>query len=134
MMKMNIKGEFQIWMRDGSYHDDLEEGARLNPSDCKHFVAEDSEVSTGGIGIDNDSTLTVVSTEFGKAVVERMIGDSTGHRHNAPTPNRCASRGPFSRAGRHWRSTANDPAPSASPPRTKVTVVADRAVPTTSET
>ncbi len=81
MVKMNIKGVFQIWMKDGSYHEiDLKECHAWTRTGCKHcpdFAAEHADVSTGGIGIDNDWTLTIVRTELGEAVIERMIADGT---------------------------------------------------------
>jgi coenzyme F420 hydrogenase subunit beta len=81
MVKMNIKGVFQIWMRDGSYHEiDLKEchaWTRTGCKKCPDFAAEHADVSTGGIGVDNDWTLTIVRTELGEAVIERMIADGT---------------------------------------------------------
>jgi coenzyme F420 hydrogenase subunit beta len=81
MVKMNIKGVFQIWMKDGSYHEiDLKECHQWTREGCKHcpdFAAEHADVSTGGIGEDNDWTLTVVRTDLGKEVVDRMIADGS---------------------------------------------------------
>jgi coenzyme F420 hydrogenase subunit beta len=81
MTKMNIKGVFQIWMDDGSYHEiDLKECHQWTRTGCMHcpdFAAEHADVSTGGIGEDNDWTLTVVRTELGEAVIERMIADGS---------------------------------------------------------
>ena len=34
-------------------------------------------MSTGGIGEDNDCTLTIVRTELGEQVIERMIADGS---------------------------------------------------------
>ncbi len=81
MVKMNIKGVFQIWMRDGAYHEIslkechawTREGCEL----CPDFAAEHADVSTGGIGKDNDWTLTVVRSDLGREVIERMIDDGT---------------------------------------------------------
>ncbi|MGA0272442.1 MAG: Coenzyme F420 hydrogenase/dehydrogenase, beta subunit C-terminal domain, partial [Ilumatobacteraceae bacterium] len=68
MVKMNIKGVFQIWMKDGSYHEiDLKECHQWTRSGCLHcpdFAAEHADVSTGGIGEDNDWTLTIVRTDL----------------------------------------------------------------------
>jgi coenzyme F420 hydrogenase subunit beta len=78
---MNIKGVFQIWMRDGSYHEiDLKEchqWTRRGCMLCPDFAAEHADVSTGGIGEDNDWTLTVVRTELGEEVIKRMIADGS---------------------------------------------------------
>ena len=79
MVKMNIKGVFQIWMKDGSYHEiDLKECHQWTRTGCKHcpdFAAEHADISTGGIGKDNDWTLTIVRTEIGEEVINRMIKD-----------------------------------------------------------
>ena len=81
MLKMNIKGVFQIWMKDGSYHEiDLKEchgWTRQGCKSCPDFAAEHADVSTGGIGEDNDWTLTVVRTELGEEVINRMIADGS---------------------------------------------------------
>jgi coenzyme F420 hydrogenase subunit beta len=79
MQKMNIKGVFQIWMKDGSYHEiDLKECHQWTREGCKRcpdFAAEHSDIATGGIGVDNDWTLTIVRTELGEEVITRMIHD-----------------------------------------------------------
>jgi coenzyme F420 hydrogenase subunit beta len=77
MVKMNIKGVFQIWMRDGSYHEiDLKECHAWTREGCKmcpDFAAEHADISTGGIGEDNDWTLTVVRTDLGREIIDRMV-------------------------------------------------------------
>ena len=84
MVKMNIKGVFQIWMKDGSYHEiDLKECHQWTREGCKScpdFAAEHSDIATGGIGEDNDWTLTIVRTELGEEVINRMIADGVDHR------------------------------------------------------
>ena len=79
MVKMNIKGVFQIWMKDGSYHEvDLKEchqWTRTGCKSCPDFAAEHADISTGGIGKDNDWTLTIVRTELGEEVITRMLKD-----------------------------------------------------------
>jgi coenzyme F420 hydrogenase subunit beta len=81
MVKMNIKGVFQIWMRDGSYHEiPLKECHDWTREGCKHcpdFAAEHADISTGGIGKYNDWTLTVVRTDLGREVMQRMMADGT---------------------------------------------------------
>jgi coenzyme F420 hydrogenase subunit beta len=81
MTKMNIKGVFQIWMDDGSYHEiDLKECHQWTRKGCLHcpdFAAEHADISTGGIGEDNDWTLTIVRTELGEEVIDRMIADGS---------------------------------------------------------
>lgn len=81
MVKMNIKGVFQIWMRDGSYHEiNLKEchaWTREGCTFCPDFAAEHADISTGGIGKDNDWTLTIVRTDLGREVISRMIDDGS---------------------------------------------------------
>ena len=80
MVKMNIKGAFQIWMKDGSFHEiDLKEchgWTRTGCKNCPNFAAEHSDIATGGIGKDNDWTLTIVRTALGEEVINRMIADN----------------------------------------------------------
>jgi coenzyme F420 hydrogenase subunit beta len=81
MVKMNIKGVFQIWMRDGSYHEiNLKECHAWTREGCNHcpdFAAEHADISTGGIGKDNDWTLTIVRTDLGREIISRMIADGS---------------------------------------------------------
>ena len=44
---------------------------------CPDFAAEHADISTGGIGEDNDWTLCVVRTELGEEVMNRMIKDGS---------------------------------------------------------
>lgn len=81
MVKMNIKGVFQVWMRDGSYHEVplkechawTREGCKL----CPDFAAEHADISTGGIGAFNDWTLTVIRTDLGREIILKMLQDGT---------------------------------------------------------
>ena len=77
MTKMNIKGVFQIWMKNGDYHEiNLKEchaWTREGCNLCPDFAAEHADISTGGIGKYNDWTLTVVRTELGRQIVMRML-------------------------------------------------------------
>ncbi|MFN8051935.1 MAG: Coenzyme F420 hydrogenase/dehydrogenase, beta subunit C-terminal domain [Acidimicrobiales bacterium] len=81
MVKMNIKGVFQIWMKDGSYHEiNLKECHAWTREGCNHcpdFAAEHADISTGGIGKDNDWTLTIVRTDLGREIMSRMIADGS---------------------------------------------------------
>ncbi|WCO67737.1 Coenzyme F420 hydrogenase/dehydrogenase, beta subunit C-terminal domain [Iamia majanohamensis] len=74
--KVNIKGVFQIWTHDGEYHEvPLKECHAWTREGCNHcpdFAAEHADISTGGIGKFNDWTLTVVRTDLGREVIERM--------------------------------------------------------------
>ncbi len=79
MVKMNIKGVFQIWMRDGSYHEvplkECHAWTRAGCTHCPDFAAEHADISTGGIGAFNDWTLTIVRTEAGRALMDAMLAD-----------------------------------------------------------
>ena len=81
MKKMNIKGVFQIWMNDGSYHEvPLKECHAWTREGCNHcpdFAAEHADISTGGIGKYNDWTLTIVRTDLGREIIQRMIADGS---------------------------------------------------------
>ena len=77
MVKMNIKGVFQIWMKDGSYHEvNLKEchaWTREGCKTCPDFAAEHADISTGGIGAFNDWTLTIVRTDIGREIIVKML-------------------------------------------------------------
>jgi coenzyme F420 hydrogenase subunit beta len=77
--KMNIKGVFQLWMRDGAYHEvplkECHQWTREGCNLCPDFAAEHADISTGGIGKYNDWTLTVVRTDAGRALIEHMLAD-----------------------------------------------------------
>ncbi|MBO0729190.1 MAG: Coenzyme F420 hydrogenase/dehydrogenase, beta subunit C-terminal domain [Acidimicrobiaceae bacterium] len=79
MVKMNIKGVFQIWMRDGSYHEiplkECHAWTREGCKSCPDFAAEHADISTGGIGAFNDWTLTVVRTDAGREIIDAMLAD-----------------------------------------------------------
>ncbi len=74
--KINIKGVFQIWTRDGQYHEvPLKQGHAWTRQGCKacpDFAAEHADISAGGIGALSDWTLTVVRTQRGQDVMEAM--------------------------------------------------------------
>ena len=76
---MNIKGVFQLWMRDGSYHEvplkEAHEWTRDGCKACPDFAAEHADISTGGIGAFNDWTLTIVRTERGREIFDAMVAD-----------------------------------------------------------
>lgn len=81
MKKMNIKGVFQIWMDDDTYHEvNLKECHAWTREGCTHcpdFAAEHADISCGGIGKENDWTLTIVRTELGREIIQRMIADGS---------------------------------------------------------
>jgi coenzyme F420 hydrogenase subunit beta len=124
MVKMNIKGVFQIWMRDGSYHEvDLKEchaWTREGCVLCPDFAAEHADISTGGIGEDNDWTLCVVRTELGEEVMNRMVADGSVVARPAETDEKAMKllRLLSVVSRRRWPKTA-DPAPAIGVPPPK---------------
>jgi coenzyme F420 hydrogenase subunit beta len=83
--KINIKGVFQIWTRDGSYHEvPLKEGHGWTREGCKacpDFSAQHADISAGGIGFFGDWTLTVIRTEQGRLVISQMLEDEAIETH-----------------------------------------------------
>lgn len=79
--KMNIKGVFQVWTKDGAFHEiPLKEAQAWTREGCKacpDFAAEHADISTGGIGAFNDWTLTIVRTDKGRELLEGMIADGS---------------------------------------------------------
>jgi coenzyme F420 hydrogenase subunit beta len=76
IVKMNIKGVFQIWTRDGVFHEiPLKEAhpyTREGCKSCPDFAAEHADLSAGGIGDFNDWTLVVVRTDQGRELVAAL--------------------------------------------------------------
>ncbi len=89
IVKMNIKGVFQVWTRDGGYHEiPLKEAhawTREGCKSCPDFAAEHADISTGGIGAFNDWTLTLVRTDQGR---ELMDGDDRRRGRRDPSRRR----------------------------------------------
>ncbi|MGI8751644.1 MAG: Coenzyme F420 hydrogenase/dehydrogenase, beta subunit C-terminal domain [Acidimicrobiales bacterium] len=79
IVKMNIKGVFQLWMRDGSYHEvplkECHAWTREGCKTCPDFAAEHADIATGGIGADNAWTLTIVRTDAGREIIAGMVAD-----------------------------------------------------------
>ena len=77
IIKMNIKGIFQIWTRDGGFHEiPLKEAhayTREGCQQCPDFAAEHADISTGGIGAFGDWTLVIVRTDLGRALMAALI-------------------------------------------------------------
>lgn len=74
--KMNIKGIFQIWTRDGAFHEvPLKEAHAFTREGCTHcpdFAAEHADISAGGIGANNDWTLVIVRTDQGRSLLSAL--------------------------------------------------------------
>ena len=76
IVKMNIKGIFQIWTKDGAFHEiPLKEAHAYTREGCTHcpdFAAEHADISTGGIGAFGDWTLVIVRTDLGRALMSSL--------------------------------------------------------------
>jgi coenzyme F420 hydrogenase subunit beta len=76
IVKMNIKGVFQIWTTDGNFHEvPLKEAHAYTREGCKQcpdFAAEHADISTGGIGAFGDWTLVIVRTDQGRELLSAM--------------------------------------------------------------
>jgi coenzyme F420 hydrogenase subunit beta len=75
--KMNIKGVFQIWMKNGDYHEvplkECHQWTREGCKMCPDFAAEHADISTGGIGKYNDWTLTIIRTDLAREIIGKML-------------------------------------------------------------
>ena len=127
IVKMNIKGVFQIWTRDGGYHEiplkECHAWTREGCKSCPDFAAEHADISTGGIGAFNDWTLTIVRTDAGREIIDGMIADgSIVTRPGDDDPGAIALMRKLSTVSRRrWPETAvaaprlGIPAPKAKP-------------------
>jgi coenzyme F420 hydrogenase subunit beta len=121
MVKMNIKGVFQIWMRNGDYHEvplkECHAWTREGCKSCPDFAAEHADISTGGIGAFNDWTLTVVRTDTGREVMDGLLRDGVIEvRPGDDDPGAIALMRKLSRVSRkRWPETAVE-APRLMPP------------------
>ncbi len=112
IVKMNIKGVFQVWMRDGSYHEiplkEAHEFTRSGCLNCPDFAAEHADISTGGIGQFADFTLTVVRTARGRELIEAMAAEGLIEvRPGSDDPGAIALMGRLSRVSRRrWPQDA----------------------------
>lgn len=77
VVKVNVKGRFMVWTRDGRYldiplkelHPYTRDGCKL----CPDFAAEHADISAGGIGADDDWTLTIVRTQRGEEWMQGVM-------------------------------------------------------------
>lgn len=122
MVKMNIKGVFQIWMRNGDYHEiplkECHAWTREGCKSCPDFAAEHADISTGGIGAFNDWTLTIVRTDKGRELIRGMLADGVIESRPADDdPGAVALMHKLARVSRNrWPETAV-PEPRLMPPR-----------------
>jgi coenzyme F420 hydrogenase subunit beta len=121
--KMNIKGVFQVWMRDGAYHEiplkEAHEWTREGCKSCPDFAAEHADISTGGIGAYNDWTLTMIRTEKGRELFDAMVAEGAVEvRPGDDDPGAIALLHKLSRVSRRrWPATAV-PMPGRLPAKT----------------
>jgi len=110
--KMNIKGVFQVWTRDGAFHEiPLKEAhgwTREGCTSCPDFAAEHADISTGGIGAFSDWTLTIVRTDKGRELLDAMIaGGAVETRPGDDDPGAIALLHRLARVSRRrWPETA----------------------------
>lgn len=75
--KVNVKGRFMVWTRDGVYHEiplkELHPHTRPGCRLCPDFSAEHADISTGGIGRDHDWTLAIVRTARGEEWMREVV-------------------------------------------------------------
>ncbi len=76
ILKMNIKGVFQLWTKDGGFHEiplkEAQPYTREGCTLCPDFAAEHADLSTGGIGAFGDWTLVIVRTDLGRELLSAM--------------------------------------------------------------
>jgi len=126
---MNIKGVFQIWMKDGSYHEvplkECHAWTREGCNCCPDFAAEHADISTGGIGAFNDWTLTIVRTDLGRQVMDGVVAEGLVElRPGDDDPGAISLMQKLSvKSRKRWPEQAN-PAPASVPPPKKKTASA----------
>ena len=77
VVKINIKGKYLVWTRDGGYHEvplkPFHEFTRPGCTFCPDFAAQHADIATGGIGAHDDYTLTIVRTARGEEWLQGVI-------------------------------------------------------------
>ncbi len=117
--KVNIKGRFQVWLKDGQYVEiPLKEGRDWTREGCKmcpDFAAEHADISAGGIGDLSGWTLLVVRTNEGQAAVRAAVeAGLLETRPAADDPAALSVLGKLSTASRRRWTNAAYAAPAAS--------------------
>ena len=122
IVKMNIKGVFQIWTRDGVLHEvPLKEAhafTREGCVQCPDFAAEHADISAGGIGAFGDWTLLIVRTDLGRTLLQGLLdGGRIEVRPGDDDPGAVALLHKLAQVSRRrWPETA-DPKPRRIPVR-----------------
>jgi len=79
VIKINIKGRYQVWTNDGEYHEiplkPFHAYTRPGCKLCPDFAAEHADISCGGIGADDDWTLTLVRTARGEEWIQGLLDE-----------------------------------------------------------
>ncbi len=79
VIKVNIKGRYMVWTRDGGYLEiplkELHPYTREGCKSCPDFAAEHADIATGGIGADDNWTLTIIRTERGEEWMKAVIDE-----------------------------------------------------------
>ena len=120
IVKMNIKGVFQVWTRDGVLHEvPLKEAYPWTREGCNHcpdFAAEHADLSTGGIGAFPDWTLTMVRTDRGRELISAMHAAGAIEVRSAfdDDPGAVALLRKLSRVSRRRWPEDGEPAPGGS--------------------
>lgn len=77
VVKVNIKGRYMVWLRNGEYHElplkEFHPHTRPGCKLCPDFAAEHADIACGGIGADDNWTLTLVRTERGEDWMRGVI-------------------------------------------------------------
>jgi coenzyme F420 hydrogenase subunit beta len=77
VVKINIKGRYQVWTTDGGYHEiplkAFHPHTRPGCKRCPDFAAQHADISCGGIGADDDWTLTLVRTPRGEEWIQSAL-------------------------------------------------------------
>ena len=120
IVKMNIKGVFQFWTRDGGFHEvPLKEAHAFTREGCKScpdFAAEHADISAGGIGEFGDWTLVVVRTEKGRTLMEALLASGVIEtRPGADDPGAIALMRKLSRVSRKRWPESENPGPRRIP-------------------
>ncbi len=114
--RTNVKGAFQIWTKDGAYHEvplaETRHWTREGCKSCPDFAAEHADISAGGIGAFGDWTLTLVRTERGSKVMAAMVADGAVEtRPGDDDPGAIALMRKLSRVSRRRWPKSAQPAP-----------------------
>jgi len=121
IVKMNIKGVIQLWMRDGAYHEvplaEAHHYTRQGCLSCPDFAAEHADISTGGIGAFADYTLTLARPETGREILTKLA--EAGLIETRPAtddPGAIQLLHRLSRVSRRRWPEGADPVPGVLPP------------------